>query len=510
MENLFTWIGDQDLVAAGIRSGSQKIESGPILSAVKAESFDSVYLISDYAEEAPLYKEWLSKQFSGEIHLEVVSLNNNPTDISAIYESTTKLVERVFNKQSLTSNNTFHLSPGTWSMAVVWVIISQAKFPARLIQSSKEAGVQTVDVPFEVSAEYLLRRTQIPDNNLKRANTLQKPLNFGKILFRSEIMNRLAKKAAKASQRDIPILLEGEVGTEKEEFARAIHFEGPRKEGPFIKVSCRSLDEEELETFIFGKEDPFTKGTGMKLGEEDVFTKAKGGTLYFDDIGSLPPKIQAKLHSKLINDFEEVPQQSHSILSSTCRIIASSSNKLVNAVADGEFHEDLFFMISVLALKIPALRERRDDISPLIDQILNDINDQSSTEPGYAQKSISPAAKNILTQRDWPANKRELENSLRQAAVWSDRDTISEADIWDAISETPPSAGPLHHIVDINIEDGVNLKSKLEEVADHLIEKAVTYTEGNRSNAAKLLGFDSYQAFAYWNKRLEQKKQKKQ
>ena len=113
-------------------------------------------------------------------------------------------------------------------------------------------------------------------------------------------------------------------------------------------------------------------------------------------------------------------------------------------------------------------------------------------------------------QRDWPANKRELENSLRQAAVWSDRDTISEADIWDAISETPPSAGPLHHIVDINIEDGVNLKSKLEEVADHLIEKAVTYTEGNRSNAAKLLGFDSYQAFAYWDKRLKQKKQKKQ
>ena len=309
-------------------------------------------------------------------------------------------------------------------------------------------------------------------------------------------MNRLAKKAAKASQRDIPILLEGEVGTEKEEFARAIHFEGPRKEGPFIKVSCRSLDEEELETFIFGKEDPFTK--------------AKGGTLYFDDIGKLPLKIQSKLHSKLISDLDKASQQAHSILKSTCRIIASSSNKLVTAVAGGEFHEDLFFMISVLALNIPALRERRDDINPLIDQVLNDITEQSSAEPGYVQKSISPAAKNILMQRDWPANKRELENSLRQAAVWSDRDTISEADIWDAISETPPSAGPLHHIVDINIEDGVNLKSKLEEVADHLIEKAVTYTEGNRSNAAKLLGFDSYQAFAYWNKRLEQKKQKKQ
>ena len=81
MENLFTWIGFQDLVAAGIRSASQEIESGPILSAVKAENFDSVYLISDYIEDAPLYKDWLSKQFSGEIHLDIVSLNNNPTDI---------------------------------------------------------------------------------------------------------------------------------------------------------------------------------------------------------------------------------------------------------------------------------------------------------------------------------------------------------------------------------------------------------------------------------------------
>ena len=214
MENLFTWIGFQDLVAAGIRSGPQKIESGPILSAVKAENFDSVYLISDYIEDAPLYKEWLSKQFSGEIHLDIVSLNNNPTDISTIYESATQVTERVFNEQPLTANNTFHLSPGTWSMAVVWVIISQTKYPARLIQSSLEAGVQTVDLPFEVSAEYLLKRTQIPDTNLKRANTHQKPLNFGKFLFRSELMNRLAQKAAKASQRDIPILLEGVVGTE--------------------------------------------------------------------------------------------------------------------------------------------------------------------------------------------------------------------------------------------------------------------------------------------------------
>ena len=113
----------------------------------------------------------------------------------------------------------------------------------------------------------------------------------------------------------------------------------------------------------------------------------------------------------------------------------------------------------------------------------------------------------MLIQRDWPANTRELENSLKRAAVWSSDDIINEADIWDAVFETPPTTGALHEILDIRLEDGIDLKAKLGEIADHLIDRAIEHEGENRSNAAKLLGFESYQAFAYWAKRREKKKQ---
>ena len=195
------------------------------------------------------------------------------------------------------------------------------------------------------------------------------------------------------------------------------------------------------------------------------------------------------------------------IITNTCRIIASSRKDLVQTVANNGFHEELFFALSVLVLKIPALRERRNDISPLIDQILEKINNESINEPGYQTKSLTPGARSVLIQRDWPANTRELENSLKRAAVWSSDDIINEADIWDAVFETPPTTGALHEILDIRLEDGIDLKAKLGEIADHLIDRAIEHEGENRSNAAKLLGFESYQAFAYWAKRREKKKQ---
>ena len=492
MDTLFTWIGTQDLQAASLRGGDGKIKEGPVLSALKTEQFERVFLISDYPE-APHYKEWLSKHYSGEISLDMVSIGGNPTNVPAIYESAVKLLDRVSDNDLLNEAITFHLSPGTWAMAVVWVIISQSRHPGRLIQTSREAGLQTVEMPFEFDAEYVLKRANTPDHILKTANSQNKPLNFGKMHYRSENMRRLTVKAAKASLRDVPVLLEGEVGTEKEEFALAIHEEGPRKNGPFIKVACGSHDRGELNKLLFG--------------EDNVFDQALGGTLYLDDINSMPANLQGKVYAKIsaskeINDIASTPIKNNSF-----RVIASSHMNLVQSVANGSFHEELFFSLAVLVLKIPALRERRNDISPLVDQKLDKINNESAQEPGYQIKSLSPAARSVLIQRDWLANTRELENSLRRAAVFSEGDTINEADIWDAVFESPPSTSALHDILDVSIEDGLDLKSKLEDVADHLIDRAIDHENGNKSNAAKLLGFPSYQAFAYWIKRREKKKQ---
>ena len=492
MDTLFTWIGIQDLQAAHLRDGAGKIKEGPVLSALRAERFQRVFLLSDYPE-ATHYKEWLSKHYSGEISVDIVSLGGDPTNVAAIYESAVKLLDRVAENDLLNEAVTFHLSPGTWAMAVVWVIISQSRHSGRLIQTSREAGLQIVEMPFEFKAEYMLKLTSFPDNELKQANSKSKPLNFGKMFFRSDNMQRLAKKAAKASQRDVPVLLEGEVGTEKEEFARAIHEEGQRKKGPFIKVACGSRDHHELNELLFG--------------EGNVFDQAMGGTLYVENISSLPTSLQGRLYAKISAPKEVGNIGSSPIMMNSFRVIASSHNNLVQSVANGSFHEELFFSLSVLVLKIPALRERRNDISPLVDQKLEKINNESGQEPGYQAKSLTPAALSVLIQRDWLANTRELENSLRRAAVFSEGDTINEADIWDAVFETPPTTGALHDILDVSIEDGLDLKSKLEDIADHLIDRAIDHEGGNKSNAAKLLGFPSYQAFAYWIKRREKKKQ---
>jgi DNA-binding NtrC family response regulator len=494
MDTLITWIGDQDLQAADLMDGTPKIEGGAVLSAIKAGNFERVFLLIDYCEQqASDYKNWLSDHYTGELYVENVDLDGDPTDVSKIYEASCKLLDRLTDESRLPTQPTFLISSGTWAMAVVMVIISQTRYEGQLIQSSKEAGVQTVEIPFEVHAEYLSKLVGFSDEGLIKSNTLRKPLNFGNIPFRSDVMQRLATKAAKASQRNFPILIEGDIGTEKEEFARAIHFKGTRQEGKFIKVPCNLRDIDDLNTRLFG--------------DDNAFDQAKGGIVYLDEVNSLPENLQGKLYEKLVSlaNLEELG--SAPILTNTCRIIASSRKDLVQTVANSGFHEELFFALSVLVLKIPALRERRNDISPLIDQILEKINNESINEPGYQTKSLTPGARSVLIQRDWPANTRELENSLKRAAVWSSDDIINEADIWDAVFETPPTTGALHEILDIRLEDGIDLKAKLGEIADHLIDRAIEHEGENRSNAAKLLGFESYQAFAYWAKRREKKKQ---
>ena len=487
MNRLFTWIDLEDLQAAGIKDGTPKIVGGPILSALTAEKFDSVHLLVDWPSTSNSYRKWLSKYFSGEITVNEVDLGADPTDVTSIYKAAKTLLDDIYSSQEVEGSPSFHLTPGTWAMAVVWVIISQTRYTGRLLQASKEAGVQTVDIPFEVHAEFIAKLMEPSDQELISKNAEKNTLNFGNIPFRSEIMQRLAAKAAKASKRSLPILIEGDVGTEKDEFARAIHDKGLRKERKFQKLSCNNTNIADLREKLFG--------------QANIFKNAENGTIYFEDIHALPLALQSELCTKIKSDFRIPEENGAPRANNKYRLIASSCKNLVDQVADGLFHEELFFTLSVLVLQIPSLRERRNDISPLIDQILDQINSEDLNEIGSQVKRISPSARSVLIQRDWKANTRELENAIRRAAIWTDNDVISEDDIWDTIFEQRPTAGALHNILDVKIEKGFNLKAKLDEIAYYLIDRAVEHEKGNKSNAAKLLGFPTYQAFAYWEKR---------
>lgn len=492
MKTLFAWIGTQDLIASGARKGDRKIDDGPILAALKSEEFDAVALISNYdTDETGFFENWLVAQTKCKLTTYRASYVVDPTNLDMVYRAALEAV----NTELSSSKETeliFHMSPGTWAMAVCWLIISETRHPARLVQSSIESGLSETTVPFELHAEYIAKVNRSIDEKLLLENRKRKPLEFGKLLFRSDVMQRLATKAAKSCNHDFPLLIQGDIGTEREELARSIHLEGHRRKGAFIKVQCGLHCEEELNEILVGK--------------NGAFEQSKGGVLYLEDIEFLPLNIQTELTKVLQNAESEKLNNHETKVNSTCRVIASCRGELIENVKNAQFNEALYFILTVLVLKLPNLSERKSDISLLIDQIVDELNEGSPAGLNISKKSLTPRARKILIEREWKANTRELRNVLQRAFLWGSEDAINHDDIWDAVAERPPASGALHDILDVDLESGIDLKTKLEEYADYMIDRALDYSNGNKSNAAKLLGFPTYQAFAYWVKRREKKK----
>jgi DNA-binding NtrC family response regulator len=185
------------------------------------------------------------------------------------------------------------------------------------------------------------------------------------------------------------------------------------------------------------------------------------------------------------------------------RIIAATNRELATEVGLGNFRVDLFYRLAVLILKVPPLRQRDGDIAPLIEGLLNRINEQSESakEPGFKKKKISDDARKLLMQETWPGNIRELENTLRRAAVWSDGKVIEAHDIADAILPIRPHTIGNDGILNRDLSHGLDLQEVLGSVARHYLRRALDLAHGNKSHAAKLLGLSSYQTLTNWSDR---------
>ncbi len=492
MKILMAWIGTQDLDAPTDDKG----RTGPICSAAAARTFDRLVLIANQdSEKVASYIDWLHRRTPAEISVKSVQLDD-PTDIGAIHELAVEVVEecRLASTPDI-AELTFHLSPGTWAMALVWAILGATRFPAELLQSSKEGGVQTIEIPFDVSAELLPKIMAPADAKLTKLSGGLDVKTFGDLIFRSPAMERLASKAKKAAARNVPILIEGEAGTEKEVLARAIHDNGPRRDKPFVVLNCGALRPDEINTKLFGTDHPGHESAG-KLAQ------ASGGTLYLDEVELLPRQMQVRLQV-LLDEMVSDETAASEAEKADVRIIAGTRKNLIDTVTAGDFREELFFGLAVLALKIPSLRERKGDLGPLIEMLLERINEQSADEPGFEKKTLSPGAKNVLLQRPWPGNLRELENSLRRAAIWSEGAQITEDDVWDAVFTSPAPSGTQNGILDKPIDEGVDLQEILAEVARHYIARAIEQAGGNKTTAAKLVGLPSYQTLTNWMKKYD-------
>src|SRR5947207_947026 len=221
---------------------------------------------------------------------------------------------------------------------------------------------------------------------------------------------------------DATVLISGESGTGKELFARAVHYLSSRADRPFVPVNCGALPENLMESEIFGhKRGAFTGAASDQAG---LISEAEGGTLFLDEIDCLTPQAQVKL-LRFLQDGEYHPVGSQQILHANIRVVAAGNADFSQIVREGKFREDLFYRLNVLALTLPALRERRGDILLLTRDFLEKHAALSEARP----KNLSLAALNRLLSHSWPGNVRELQNVLTRAVVLSDRNTIESSDL---------------------------------------------------------------------------------
>ncbi len=494
---LVAWLGRTDLRAT---TESDQIGLGPIAQALTAREFEAAYLLSDYERDVVSpYLKWVQGRTKAHIELLEQKLSG-PTQFGEIHEAAVRAVQRVLADNPKGTALSFHLSPGTPAMAAVWILLGKTRFPAELIESSKDHGVRTAAVPFDISADFIPDLLREQDERLRQGSAAVPPPapEFEKIVHRSRVMSRVITRARRVAARNVPVLVEGESGTGKELLARAIHQASPRRDGPFIAVNCGAIPAPLIESELFGHE----KGafTDAKQPRKGHFEVADGGTLFLDELGELPSIAQVKL-LRVIQEGEIVRVGSSKPMKVNVRLVAATNRTLTEEIAAGRFREDLFYRLAVAVLKLPPLRDRTGDLGLLIDHVLSEVNAEAATEPGYKDKKLSAGARNLLLAHPWPGNVRELRNTLQRAAIWSDGVLISSEDIREAL--LPTASSTRQELLDRPIGAGFNLSDLLKNVARHYLERAMDEAQGNKTKAAELVGLPSYQTLSNWLSKYE-------
>jgi sigma54-dependent transcription regulator len=289
MRMLVSWIGNADLRAPGAEDEN---DLGPIAQALRDRKFDRVLLLADQ-DKGTLrkYEGWLRTKIIGKAQLpltiEHVELTS-PIDFDQIYSAVTQTLERTLRALPEQPDLTFHLSPGTPAMAAIWVILGKTRYKAELIQPSRQKGVETASVPFDMTLAGIVTDVlRAPDQRLQTLSTGSgdEVFQFGDIIYRGPAMKSVIARAQRAAPRSIPILIEGESGTGKELLARAIHKESTRRNKELQIVNCGAIPPELVESELFGHvRGSFTGATKDHVG---YFEAADGGTLFLDEIGEL-------------------------------------------------------------------------------------------------------------------------------------------------------------------------------------------------------------------------------
>lgn len=492
---LISWIGDTDHRAA---EGELTDQLGPIASALKSEQYDQVHLLTNYgyARSGP-YCDWL-ESITGHPRIELREVDlTSPIDHTDIYRKVTAELQQLRLSHDTTAL-TFHLSPGTPAMATIWVLLAKSRFPARLIQTAKQQqGVKEVDIKFDLAGDFLPEYLQRTDERVGRL--LAKPEGVAKefvgIVHANAQMREQIQRAHQIAAHNVPVLILGETGTGKELFAEAIHHASGRT-GKYVAVNCGAIPKELVNSELFGhRKGAFTGADRERKGH---FREAAGGALFLDEVGDLPLDAQVRL-LRAIQQGEVTPLGASDPVTVDVRIIAATHRDLMADVQSGRFREDLFHRLAVGIIRLPALRERREDIPLLIAHFMRLINHDSALSPEWQHKEISEKAIKILLSHDWPGNVRELYHTLLRASIWARKGVLDEQDMTNNILRMPRDQSD---VLGKQLGQGFEIEKVLDAVKAHYIQRAMTQAHGKKKDAAALLGMSNYQTLNNWIDKL--------
>ena len=384
-------------------------------------------------------------------------------------------------------------------METVVVVITAHGSVEKAVAAMRLGAYDFLEKPFDTGRIEVVLDKALTQAALRRENLVlheavreQAPMHLGT----SPVMADVIDTARRAAASEATVLILGESGTGKEVMARAIHAWSPRGDGPFVAVNCAAVPDQLLESELFGHErGAFTGAVVQKKGK---FELARGGTILLDEIGELKSELQVKLLRVLQEGvFDRVGGTKP--IRTDARTIATTNRNLEEAMAEGKFREDLYYRLNVVALTLPPLRQRIEDVPGLAALFL----ERYGREAKRRFRGISKSAMACLTSYAWPGNVRELENAIERAVVLGERDEVRPDDLPVHISGKRPGKRGRKSDVVLPFHDAV------EDYKKALIQDALKKTDGNSSRAAEALGLQrTYLARLITNLGLRRKKEK--
>jgi two-component system response regulator HydG len=328
-----------------------------------------------------------------------------------------------------------------------------------------------------ITIERAMEHTRLREENLRLRERLGLQFERSRIIGQSPAMLNLLETVAQVAPSEATVLISGESGTGKEVIAGAIHFNSPRRDGPFVKLNCAAVIETLLESELFGHE----KGafTGAERRREGRFHQADGGSLFLDEVSAMPLSMQVKL-LRVLQEREFTRVGGEALVRVDVRVIAATNRHLPSLIGAGMFREDLYYRLNVVGLEMPPLRERREDIPLLAQHFLEDFA-RRNRKP---IKGFTPQAMDRLIRHGWPGNVRELMNAVERAVVLARADYLAEDDFPIII---PPGQEPPESAL-MPAGAGVEDAKLLDEVEKATILRTLEAAGGNKSETARRLG----------------------